>query len=156
MHIIVDLDIDAIHVLKLFCRRDFCVKCGIMLSYSSFPDSFCLIHTVFTNRLLQKEKEKPKKRKRKKKQTKKQKILKNCEKSVKKFELKVLKFAWIPKTMLILNYGINDKIISVFDLILLRLNEMFSKNVLLRITSLGKIIFRFSKLACNSLRNGSA
>ena len=44
-----------------------------MLSYSSFPDSFGLIHTVFTNRLLQKKKEKPKKRKRKKKQTKRQK-----------------------------------------------------------------------------------
>ena len=82
--------------------------------------------------------------------------MKNCEKSVKKFELKVLKFAWIPKTKLIWNYGINDKIIPVFDLILLRLNEMFLKNVLLRITSLGKIIFRFSKLACNSFRNGSA
>ena len=79
MHIIVDLDIDAIHVLKLFCRRDFCVKCGIMLSYSSFPDSFCLIHTVFTNRLLQKEKEKPKKKKRKKKQPKKTKKIENCE-----------------------------------------------------------------------------
>ena len=66
MHIIVDLDIDAIHVLKLFCRRDFCVKCGIMLSYSSFPDSFGLIHTVFTNRLLQKEKENQRKEKERK------------------------------------------------------------------------------------------
>ena len=79
MHIIVDLDIDAIHVLKLFCRRDFCVKCGIMLFYSSFPDSFGLIHTVFANRLLQKEKEKPKKKKRKKKQPKNTKKIENCE-----------------------------------------------------------------------------
>ena len=50
-----------------------------MLFYSSFPDSFGLIHTVFANRLLQKEKEKPKKKKRKKKQPKKTKKIENCE-----------------------------------------------------------------------------
>ena len=126
-----------------------------------YPIVVFLIVSVWSTRFLligfcRKKKKNQRKEKERKNKQKDKKKMKNCEKSVKKFELKVLKFAWIPKTMLIWNYGINDKIISVFDLILLRLNEMFSKNVLVCITSLGKIIFRFSKLACNSFRNGSA